>query len=110
VPGGPCGFAGHRDWRLPNVKELVGIVNYQIPPGPNVDPAFNGASCGPACTNITDPACSCTAPDYYWSASTYTPPFAGYPYAAWHVHFYDGSVSSDSKTYDMFVRAVRGGS
>jgi hypothetical protein len=33
----PC-FAGHCDWRLPNVKELQSIVNYQ-----NVSPAVSAA-------------------------------------------------------------------
>jgi hypothetical protein len=31
-------FAGHTDWRVPNVKELQSIVNYE-----NVDPAVSSA-------------------------------------------------------------------
>src|SRR5262249_5481923 len=43
-----AGFAGHTDWRLPNVKELQSIVNYQ-----NVNPAVSAAfntGCAASCT------------------------------------------------------------
>lgn len=52
-------FAGHSDWRVPNKKELESIVDAGRF-NPAIDPAFNGASCGAACTDINDPACSCT--------------------------------------------------
>lgn len=107
VPGGACGFAGHRDWRLPNIKELLGIVDFNVPyPGPTVDVAFQGASCGALCTDIADPACSCTQSSYYWSSSTYQ----GYPSYAWYVLFNDGYTNAYYKTNFNFVRAVRFGS
>jgi hypothetical protein len=64
--GGACGFAGHRDWRLPNIKELLTRADYGAASG--IHAAFAGASCGPACTDIADPACSCN--DNSWSSTT----------------------------------------
>jgi uncharacterized protein DUF1566 len=84
-------FAGHSDWRLPNVRELQSIVNY----GPALSPEFNDCLHG-----------SCTAYDYYWSSTTY----AGIPSWAWWVHFGDGVTGADKKSYTNLVRAVRGGS
>jgi len=104
--GGPCGFAGYRDWRLPNVKELQSIVNYEIPyPGPTVSPAFNTA-CAAGCTVW---GCSCTQATYcnYWSSTT--PVDYRYPGNAWFVDFGNGFVVYDGKDDDGHVRAVRGG-
>lgn len=107
VPGGACGFAGHRDWRLPNVKELTSVVDFELGyPGPTVRPAFHGASCGPACTDITDPACSCDAGQPYWSSST----FHNTPQLAWSIFTGEGFSYYDGKGNPMSVRAVRGGS
>lgn len=105
VPGGPCGFAGHRDWRLPNVNELLSIIDRGTF-DPALNPAFHGASCGVGCVDLADPACSCGASDRYWSAST----IAGGPDYAWIVYTYFGSTNFDVKTNLNFVRAVRSGS
>lgn len=100
--GGKCGFAGKRDWRVPNVKELQSIVNYQNI-NPSVSSAFNN-SCDSGDT-VTDG--SCTAVDVYWSSSS----FAGNPaVVGWSVNFQFGGVGLDAKDTFRHVRAVRGGS
>jgi hypothetical protein len=113
----PC-FAHHCDWRIPNVKELQSIVDYEtyLPP---VDAAFNN-NCSVGCsvdgTNDTR-KCSCTqsagpSKGYYWSGSTYAPsPIVPPPGSmlAWGVLFGDGDVLSAGKTDDDYVRAVRCG-
>jgi hypothetical protein len=113
----PC-FAHHCDWRIPNVKELQSIVDYEtyLPP---VAAAFNH-QCKAGCT--VDGAddtreCSCTqsagsSKGYYWSSSTYAPsPIVSPPGSmlAWGVLFGDGDVLSAGKTDHDYVRAVRCG-
>jgi len=98
--GGKCGFAGHRDWRLPNVKELQSIVDYEAV-NPAVASAFNN-NCAANCTAQT---CSCTPEHSYWSSTTY----AFEPEFAWFVDFGFGAVLTSGKSGGLFVRAVRGG-
>ncbi len=95
-----AGFAGHTDWRLPNVKELQSIVNYGNF-APAVSSSFN-TGCSSGCT-VT--SCSCTAADNYWSST----PYAGSSSFAWSVYFNDGLVLLDAKSNSLRVRAVRGG-
>ena len=96
------GFAGHIDWRVPNIKELQSIVNYEIPyPGPMVAAAFN-TGCTPGCTVAS---CSCTQSGVYWSSSSN----ADLPSDAWYVYFFNGYGFAISKTSTYYVRAVRGG-
>ena len=94
------GFAGHTDWRLPNFKELVSILDLATY-NPPVHPVFN-VFCAPGCTVLT---CSCTASNYYWSSSSY--PFS--PSNASCLYFVDGTAITAGKSLFVSVRAVRGG-
>lgn len=96
---GVCGFAGHRNWRLPEVNRDGGTAELEtillsFCPGGGV-PCIDEATFGP------------TAADGYWSSIT----FAGNPLGAWGVDFGNGlgTVFSTSKGNDFRPRAVRTG-
>jgi hypothetical protein len=61
-------YAGHSDWRLPDVKELQSIVDYTRSPGTTnssaIDPLFNA-------TEITNEAGESDF-GFYWSSTTHT--------------------------------------
>jgi len=101
---GGTGFAGHNDWRIPNVKELQTLIDYERF-NPATSAVFDAAACGLGCTNLADANCSCTAMDSYWSSTTY----ADSPQRAWVVGFNLGLIGDMSKNEDLPVRAVRGG-
>ncbi|MBX3025283.1 DUF1566 domain-containing protein [bacterium] len=99
-------FAGHNDWRVPRLQELQGILDYADTTPPVVDVAFDGGSCGVACADITNAACSCTRSSHHWSATTSAPD----PLYVWLPSFGHGYVDLGGRTSSYYVRAVRSGS
>lgn len=83
------GFASHSDWRLPNLKELTSITEFQC-----YDPAINTAI-----FNNTPPILG------YWSSS----PFYGVGEHSWVVFSFLGKDSYENRYEDMYVRLVRNG-
>ena len=79
-------LAGHSDWRLPSMIELLSIVDYGQH-NPSINPTYFPS----------------TPADYFWSSS----PYAGYSSnAGYVVNFYDG-YSPDFPVGVAWVRCVR---
>ncbi|HYD46761.1 MAG TPA: DUF1566 domain-containing protein [Terriglobales bacterium] len=106
------GFAGHTDWRIPNVKELQSILHYgQVDPA--IAPIFNNG-CVASCSSLT---CSCTRSWLHWTSTTYNA-YVGFGSDiadAYAVIFVDGGVTTGNsalaggckKGCGLYVRAVR---
>lgn len=74
-------------WRLPNVTELMRIVNYEESFGTIDQTAFPGGTVS-----------------VYWTST----PHAQYSNWAWYVSFSEGAVIVDDKVDPHYVRCVRG--
>lgn len=93
-------LGGFGDWRVPSVKELQSLLNYETF-GAAVSVALLNActfGCGPF-------ACSCTVASFYWSSTT----SQDLPTSGWGVDFDKGFTSRTGKANHFYVRAVRGG-
>ena len=82
-------FAGHTDWRLPNIKELESIVEL----------------CGhvPAINRTVFPATPSAS--LYWSST----PATVVQSMAWYVYFASGEFGTTAKSSGYLARLVRGG-
>ncbi|NND83208.1 MAG: DUF1566 domain-containing protein [Gammaproteobacteria bacterium] len=79
-------LAGNSNWRLPNIKELITIVDFRVD-SPSIDDAIFPN----------------TNSSIYWSASSR----ANSSGSAWFVDFTFGVVSGFNGTSSFFVRCVR---
>lgn len=94
-PGGPCGFAGYRDWRLPEVDQDGGKAELEtilLPSCPGSVPCIDETIFGR------------TAAALYWTSVT----GESAPNGAWAVTFLTGDVGLVFKDLARRVRAVRG--
>jgi hypothetical protein len=103
-------YAGHTDWRMPNVKELLSLLRYDGLP--LISGEFDNA-CSSGCMVET---CSCLAGSgEYYSSTTYileSDPFitsSEFARSAYMVNLFNGNVTTSEKIVSRQVRAVRGG-
>ena len=80
-------FAGYADWRLPNVKELISIVDYS-----HQNPCWYDVFVSGPITDV-------------WTSTS----FSSNPSLAWFVNGYDGGVNMTIKLTQKRFIGVRGG-
>jgi hypothetical protein len=101
LAAGSCGLSDGSaagDWRLPNRKELLSLVDFEYS-----NPALSNTA-GTGKWTAGAPFDGVQS-DFYWSSTTY----ALYTFYAWYVYMDYGYVGFDSKTSNFYVWPVRGG-
>lgn len=93
-----AGLCGAIDWRMPQVKELEGIVDFGRG-SPAIDPTYF-----PNTTRYVY-----TTDFNYWSGSHYVDGSNYYANYAWRVNFNYGDASDLYRGHLAIVRLVRGG-
>ena len=78
-------LSGHKDWRLPNLRELQNIVDFTRYE-PSIDRVFEYTGNG-----------------NHWSSTVYEDDAD----RAWAVNFKSGGTSHNRHSYDYYVRCVR---
>ncbi len=82
------GLCGHSDWRAPEVRELLSLVDLGATNAPLIDKSFFPN----------------TAPSWHWVRSAYALDPAG---SAWDIHFGKGLIGVGNRGASYAVRLVR---
>ncbi len=99
------GYAGYRDWRMPNREELLSLV-YCSSGSPEIwNSTGNSCQGDYARPTIDATAFPQTPASHFWSAS----PYAGDSDYAWYVYFNFGYVNWYYRSGAFHVRLVRAG-